>query len=129
MVSGVDPPVRSLSSILSRLRSLSDDISAKLTYGVGYDCEAYRFQGSEGGWQITGSLESKGRPGLGAEREESAFNMFKQMDLKGKTKDDTQLKTVHQNTISTIRVYEGSGGAVRKFSSKFLAFSRSRKKY
>ena len=108
-MSGVDPPVRSLSSILSRLRSLSDDISAKLTYGVGYDCEAYRFQGSEGGWQITGSLESKGRPGLGAEREESAFNMFKQMDLKGKTKDDTQLKTVHQNTISTIRVFEGSG--------------------
>jgi actin related protein 2/3 complex subunit 1A/1B len=51
-------------------------------------------------------------------REESAFNMFKQMDLKGKTNDDTQLKTVHQNTISTIRVYEASGGAVRKFSSE-----------
>ena len=65
-----------------------------------------------------GSLESKGRPGLGDAREESAFNMFKQMDLKGKTKDDTQLKTVHQNTISTIRVYEESGGVVRKFSSK-----------
>lgn len=43
--------------------------------------------------------------------------MFKQMDLKGKTKDDTKLTTVHQNTISTIRVYEGSGGAVRKFST------------
>jgi actin related protein 2/3 complex subunit 1A/1B len=39
--------------------------------------------------------------------------------LKGKTTDDTQLKTVHQNTINTIRIYEGSSAAVRKFSSKF----------
>lgn len=65
-------------------------------------------------------MESKGRPGLGDAREESALNMFRQMDLKGKTKDDTQLKTVHQNTISTIRAYEEAGGGVRKFSSKFL---------
>lgn len=54
------------------------------------------------------------------EREESALNMFRQMDLKGKTKDDTQLKTVHQNTIGTVRVYEQSGGNVKKFSSKFF---------
>lgn len=46
--------------------------------------------------------------------------MFRQMDLKGKVKDDTQLKTVHQNTINTIRVYEGAGGAVRKLSSKSM---------
>ena len=78
---------------------------------------------------MTGSLESKGRAGRGAAQEESAFNMFKQMDLKGKTKDDTQLKTVHQNTISTIRVYEVSGSAVRKFSSKFLPFLDFLKKH
>ena len=63
-----------------------------------------------------GSLESKGRPGLGEMREESAFNMFRQMDLKGKSKDDTQLKTVHQNTIATVRTYEESGGKLKKFS-------------
>lgn len=51
-------------------------------------------------------------------REESALNMFRQMDLKGKAKDDTQLKTVHQNTISTLRSYDESGGNVKKFSSK-----------
>jgi len=51
-------------------------------------------------------------------REESAFNMFKQMDLKGKSKDDTQLKTVHQNTITTLREHGGSPGAVKKISSK-----------
>lgn len=63
-------------------------------------------------------MESKGRPGMGAAREESALNMFRQMDLKGKAKDDTQLKTVHQNTIATIRIYDEAGGAIRKFSSK-----------
>ena len=55
---------------------------------------------------------------MGAAREESALNMFRQMDLKGKAKDDTQLKTVHQNTIATIRVFEQAGGATRKFSSE-----------
>lgn len=78
----------------------------------------YRFKGGEQGWQIVGSLEAKGRPGPGDAREESALNMFRQMDLKGKTKDDTQLKTVHQNTIATLRTYEETGGAVRKFSSE-----------
>jgi actin related protein 2/3 complex, subunit 1A/1B len=55
---------------------------------------------------------------MGSAREESALNMFRQMDLKGKAKDDTQLKTTHQNTISTIRTYDESGGTVRKFSSE-----------
>lgn len=76
----------------------------------------YRLSGNEQGWRIVGSMESKGRPGLGEMREESALNMFRQMDLKGKSKDDTQLKTVHQNTIATIRAFEESDGVVRKFS-------------
>jgi actin related protein 2/3 complex subunit 1A/1B len=86
---------------------------------AGHDCQAYRFQGGEQGWRIAGSLEEKGGAGPGVAREESALNMFRQMDLKGKAKDDTQLTTVHQNTISTIRSYEGDGQTVRKFSSKF----------
>ena len=45
--------------------------------------------------------------------------MFRQMDLKGQTQADTQLKTVHQNTINTVRVYEEANGIVSKFSSKF----------
>jgi actin related protein 2/3 complex subunit 1A/1B len=65
-----------------------------------------------------GSMEAKSRPGASSVREESALYKFRQMDLKGSTKDDTQLETVHQNTISTLRVYEEDGGAVRKFSSK-----------
>ena len=64
-------------------------------------------------------MESKGRPGLGEMREESALNMFRQMDLKGKSKDDTQLKTVHQNTIATLRSYDEAGGTVKQFSCKY----------
>ena len=60
---------------------------------------------------------------MSGQREESALNMFRQMDLKGKTKDDTQLKTVHQNTIATIRAYDEQGGMIRKFSSKSLTSS------
>jgi len=51
------------------------------------------------------------------EREESARNMFRQMDLRGKTKDDTQLKTIHQNTISTIRSHGGQNERVTSIST------------
>ncbi len=59
---------------------------------------------------------------MGSAREESALNLFRQMDLKGKSRDDTQLKTTHQNTINTIRAYDESGGAVRHFSSEYIRF-------
>jgi actin related protein 2/3 complex subunit 1A/1B len=81
------------------------------------DCEAYRLRGDESGWQLVGSMESKRGPGSAA-REESALNMFRQMDLRGQTQDDTQLNTVHQNTISTIRIYQENNGAVQKYTSK-----------
>jgi actin related protein 2/3 complex, subunit 1A/1B len=57
------------------------------------------------------------------DREESALNMFRQMDLKGKAKEDTKLNTVHQNTINKVRVYEGHGGGVAKLSSKSSSLS------
>ena len=91
------------------------------------DCEAYRLRGNEQGWQITGSMESKGRPGLGEMREESALNMFKQMDLKGKSQNDTQLKTVHQNTIATIRTYDESRESISKFSCKLHSVIKKRR--
>ena len=90
------------------------------------DCEGYRLRGNDQGWQITGSMESKGRPGMGEMREESALNMFRQMDLKGKGQNDIQLKTVHQNTIATIRTYDESAGSVRKFSCECLIRPSSR---
>jgi actin related protein 2/3 complex subunit 1A/1B len=121
---GADQPPRAVISVSTQVLPFMSLIwsSESEIIAAGYDCQAYRFRGSEAGWQIAGSLEAKGRPGLGGgEREESALNMFRQMDLKGKVKDDTQLKTVHQNTISTIRSYEQQGEAVKKFSSKLIA--------
>jgi actin related protein 2/3 complex subunit 1A/1B len=118
---GADQPPNAVISLstqvlpfMSLLWSTESEIIA-----AGYNCEAYRLQGSEQGWQLAGSLESKGRPGLTEAREESALNMFRQMDLKGKSggTDDTKLKTVHQNTINTIRSFEESGGNVTKISS------------
>ena len=49
--------------------------------------------------------------------EDSALNMFRQMDLKDSTKNDTKLTTVHQNTINKVRVYQGSPDRVAKFST------------
>lgn len=119
---GADQPPRAVISVSTQLlpfMSLIWNGEAEII-AAGFDCEAYRFSGNEGGWHIAGSFEAKaGHQGDG-EREESALNMFRQMDLKGKTKDDTKLTTTHQNTINTVRVYNGSGGAVRQFSSKKL---------
>jgi actin related protein 2/3 complex, subunit 1A/1B len=127
--SGPDQPPRAIISVSTQLlpfKSLLWNGNTEII-AAGYDCEAFRFKGGPEGWQLSGTLESKGRPGLGNMREESALNMFRQMDLKGKVKDDTQLKTVHQNAITMIRPFVTSGGAVRQFSCEFtlssLAFS------
>ncbi|OGM40868.1 putative actin-related protein 2/3 complex subunit 1A [Aspergillus bombycis] len=90
---------------------------------AGHDCEPYRFHGDENGWQLTGTIENKSGSGVGAVREESALNMFRQMDLKGQTQADTQLKTVHQNTINTVRIYEEANGVVSKFSISHETFA------
>ncbi|KAI2788515.1 Actin-related protein 2/3 complex subunit 1 [Penicillium oxalicum] len=84
---------------------------------AGHDCEPFRFQGDENGWQLTGSLEKQGGTGATGAREESALNMFRQMDLKGQSSVDTKLKSTHQNTVNTIRVFEESNGQVSSFST------------
>lgn len=116
---GPDQPPKAMISISTPLLPFTSLIwnGESEIIAAGYDCEAYRLRGSESGWEMTGSVEAKARPGLGNAREESALNMFRQMDLKGKAKDDTQLSTTHQNTISTVRIYEGSSASVRKFST------------
>ncbi|KAK4942230.1 ARP2/3 actin-organizing complex subunit Sop2 [Elasticomyces elasticus] len=117
--SGPEQPPRAMLSISTQtlpFTSLIWNGEAEII-AAGYDCEAFRFRGGEDGWELAGSVEAKTRPGLDNAREESALHMFRQMDLKGKVKDDTQLNTTHQNTINTVRVYEGSAGGVRKFST------------
>ncbi|EPE05485.1 ARP2/3 actin-organizing complex subunit sop2 [Ophiostoma piceae UAMH 11346] len=120
--SAPDQPPRAVLSIATQLLPFTSLFWSTETeiVAAGYDCEAFRFQGGEQGWALVGSLESKGgsRGGAGGgDREESALNMFRQMDLMGRTKNDTQLKTTHQNTINTIRPYAISGSGVTQFSS------------
>lgn len=124
--SGPDQPPKAIISVNTQLlpfMSLIWNGEAEII-AAGYNCEAFRFKGGVNGWQLSGTLEAKGRPGLSDNREDSALNMFRQMDLKGKVKDDTQLNTVHQNTITMLRPYESSGDSVRKFSCKSPAFTR-----
>ncbi|CAK7239693.1 MAG: ARP2/3 actin-organizing complex subunit Sop2 [Sporothrix thermara] len=119
--SAPDQPPKAVLSIPTQLLPFSSIFwnGESEIIAAGYDCEAFRFQGGEGGWALVGTLEAKSgsRPGADDDREESALNMFRQMDLMGRAKNDTQLKTIHQNTINTIRPFEESGGRVTKFSS------------
>ncbi|KAI5309527.1 hypothetical protein KEM55_003050 [Ascosphaera atra] len=117
--SAPEQPPRAMLSISTRLLPFTSLIwsGENEIIAGGHDCEPYRFGGDENGWQVIGPIENK--KGLGAQlgREETALNMFRQMDLKGSVKNDTQLQTVHQNTINTVRVFEEQGGVVRKFST------------
>jgi len=117
--SGPEQPPKAVVTVTTQLLPFTGLIwsTESEIIAAGYACEAFRLQGSEQGWQVAGSLESKARPGISNGREESALNMFRQMDLKGKTKDDTKLDTVHQNSITKVRVYEASGGRITKFST------------
>jgi actin related protein 2/3 complex subunit 1A/1B len=72
---------------------------------AGHDCHPVVFCGSVDGWALEYIVDDpdKARRGDGEERESSALNMFRQMDLKGRASggnDDSSLKTIHQNTIS-----------------------------
>ncbi|KAL4783485.1 Alpha/Beta hydrolase protein [Aspergillus varians] len=116
--SAPEQPPRAMLNISTRLLPFNSLIwnGENEIIAAGHDCEPYRLRGDENGWQLEGSIENKAVSGAGSVREESALNMFRQMDLKGQSQADTQLKTVHQNTISTIRVYEEANGSVHKLS-------------
>ncbi|TGZ85085.1 putative actin-related protein 2/3 complex subunit 1A [Ascodesmis nigricans] len=98
----------------SLLWSREDQIIA-----AGHDCHPMVFEGSEDGWQWARNIDDPKKAALGEEKETSALNMFRQMDLRGKTtsSEDSSLKTIHQNTITKIRAYEGQPGAITKFST------------
>ncbi|KAL6235150.1 hypothetical protein BDW75DRAFT_230549 [Aspergillus navahoensis] len=116
--SAPEQPPRAMLNISTRLLPFNSLIwnGENEIIAAGHDCEPYRLRGDENGWQLEGSIENKAGAGAGSVREESALNMFRQMDLKGQTQADTQLKTVHQNTINTVRAYEYTDGSVHKIS-------------
>ncbi|KAK5110839.1 hypothetical protein LTR62_005550 [Meristemomyces frigidus] len=124
--SSADQPPQAVLSVTTQLLPFTSLLWTTETelVAAGYDCGVYRLSGDTNGWQLTGSLEkteSSSRPGLGEQREESALNMFRSMDLRGQRgglQEDTKLKTTHQNSISTLRPYEGGlGEEVRRIST------------
>jgi len=104
---------------------------------AGHDCQPVLFQGSEQGWQAVGSLDDTTAPkSSGASRlsspvgrlNSSAFNTFRNADTRGQTNapglpgggassGESEMLTVHQNTITSVRPYEGPLGHVTKVST------------
>ena len=106
-----------------------------LVAAAGHDCQPVVFSGSEGGWQAAGSLDDTTAPkssggaskfggasGVGR-LNSAAFNTFRNADSRGQSSPisgpatDTELMTVHQNTITNIRPYATQGGKVTKVST------------
>lgn len=98
---------------------------------AGHDCQPVVFSGSEGGWASVGSLDntssgggrSTARAGGVGRLNSSAFNTFRNADTRGQAgggdvSAGTELLTVHQNTITSVRPHEwGAGGTVSRVST------------
>ncbi|PAV23825.1 actin ARPC3 [Pyrrhoderma noxium] len=102
---------------------------------AGHDCQPILFQGSSAGWKAIGSLDDTTAPkssGVGraspvGRLNSAAFNTFRNADMRGQTSapglpggggsGDSELLTVHQNTITSVRPYDGAPGAVSRVST------------
>ncbi|OAX39361.1 WD40 repeat-like protein [Rhizopogon vinicolor AM-OR11-026] len=100
---------------------------------AGHDCQPVVFSGSEQGWALVGTLDdstaSSASKGSGAKAgavgrlNSAAFNSFRNADQRGQSGGgdaaaDTELLTVHQNTITSVRPYAYSGeGVVSRVST------------
>jgi len=104
---------------------------------AGHDCQPVLFQGSEHGWKAVGSLDDTTAPkSSGGSRlaspvgrlNSAAFNTFRNADMRGQTSSpglpgggasstESEMMTVHQNTITSVRPYEGAPGHVTKVST------------
>ncbi|KAF8226787.1 actin-related protein ARPC3 [Tricholoma matsutake] len=105
---------------------------------AGHDCQPFVFSGSEAGWQKTGSLDDTtapksaepGRAGYGGSSsvgrlKAGAFATFRDADSRGQSSIsgsgtssvDSKLLTVHQNTVTSVRMYEVHGDHVSRVST------------
>lgn len=93
---------------------------------AGHDCQPYVFTGSgAAGWQLVGTLDDSttskaGAAGGSGRLKTGAFAAFRDADSRGQantTTSEVKLSTIHQNTITSVRPYEGGGGNVSKVST------------
>ncbi|RKP03362.1 hypothetical protein CXG81DRAFT_29299 [Caulochytrium protostelioides] len=74
---------------------------------AGHDCTPYLVAKQGGTWQLAGKLDVGQRKSVTAS---NAMSKFRQMDSRAQQiNSDTELETVHQNTITSVRAYSGSG--------------------
>ncbi|ODV86194.1 hypothetical protein CANARDRAFT_175128 [[Candida] arabinofermentans NRRL YB-2248] len=84
----------------------------------GYDCYpiVYEFDGSK--WFKSYSIDDPSTKNQINNENQSALNMFRQMDLKGKNDTvSSALLTIHQNTINELRPFQSDSNGILRFSS------------
>lgn len=108
---------------------------------AGHDCQPVSFSDTGSGWALAGSLDdiTAAKTPVGGPRSANsavgrlnneAFNRFKNADSRGTTGPPPipgssastsgaggELLTVHQNTITSVRAYEGEPGNVTRVST------------
>lgn len=103
----------------------------------GHNCNLIVFEGSEAGWKESHHVEKQKdliHDTAPAEEEtemssHDALNMFKQLDLKGRANKSGDkgagkaLSTIHQNTIASIRWYEGGKVSTSGIDGKVVIFT------
>ncbi|KAM0787472.1 hypothetical protein ACM66B_003548 [Microbotryomycetes sp. NB124-2] len=139
--SGPDSPPQAVFSIqLPSLPLVSLVFTSESSLvAAGHDCQPVVFEGSaQQGWAQTRSLDdhqkrSAAGPGrAGRLHQSEAFNVFRSADSRGVsgsapaasaaagtrlTATGTELLTLHQNTITSVRIYAGQGDDVSQVST------------
>lgn len=86
---------------------------------AGYDCHPIVFEGNASqGWKHTYSIDDPTKKKVNVVENQSARNMFRQMDLKGSTEQKSNtLLTIHQNTITQLKPFQYDNNGLIRFSS------------
>lgn len=86
---------------------------------AGFDCHPIVFEGNANqGWKQTYSIDDPKNKKQASTENQTALNMFRQMDLKGSSQPKSNsLLTIHQNTITTLRPFQYDSNGLIRFSS------------
>ncbi|OUM52368.1 hypothetical protein BVG19_g1550 [[Candida] boidinii] len=88
---------------------------------AGHDCYSVVFEGNQQGWKQTYAIDDPNTKKQNVdESQQSALNLFRQLDLKGgndKSKNSGTLATIHQNTINVLRSFQEDSQGVLRFST------------
>lgn len=117
---GVDNPPKSILSVSTSFLPFKSLVfkNENEIIAAGHNCHLVVFQGDESNWVQSGAIDDPNKNDDKTVGETSALNMFKQLDLKGTLSGNgSGLKTIHQNTITELRPYQGSSNELTKVSS------------